>query len=239
MTDSLVVDPARLKAAGTTIRDQVMPTAPPPMSAPGSDPVSAAINVTMPIIESPVIEGLPDVQAALTNTGSKIITAADRYAETDQLLGENVGAVQFLASGAPAAKDEAAAQAPPPAATRQLGAETADKDKDKDKDKKVKPGFDPATMASGLGQMTGMLGQFGGMGSGLMSSAQGAMGGMGAGSSGAKLADDTTKAPDAPADQAQLVNDTKAGDGAARGDQASEAAPTQAGSSADSRSRPV
>ena len=97
MTDSLVVDPARLKAAGIALRDQVLPASPPPISATGSDSVSAAINETLPIIESPVVDGLPDVQTALTNTASKIVTAADMYAETDQLLGEHVGTVEFLA----------------------------------------------------------------------------------------------------------------------------------------------
>ena len=51
MTDSLVVDPARLKAAGIALRDQVLPASPPPISATGSDSVSAAINETLPIIE--------------------------------------------------------------------------------------------------------------------------------------------------------------------------------------------
>jgi hypothetical protein len=232
MTESLKVDPSLLATSGAKLRDQVFPTAPPPISAPGTDSVSAAINVTMPIIETPVINGLRDAKVALPNTGTKIAAAADVYQQTDQKLGQQLSQVQFATASE---KKPVAATGP----RALLGDDKKDdKDKGKDDKSKVKP-FDPATMASGLGQMTGMLGQFGGMGSGLMSSAQGAMGGMGAGSSGAKLADDTTKAPDAPADQAQLVNDTKAGDGAARGDQASEAAPTQAGSSADSRSRPV
>src|ERR1700753_4026180 len=126
MTESLIVDPARLKAAGAILRDQVLPTAPPPISATGGDPVSAAINVTMPIIESPVIDGLPEVQAALTNTGTKIIAAADRYAETDQLLGENAGAVQCLAADKQQPAGDATEQPATAAAPRQLGAESTD-----------------------------------------------------------------------------------------------------------------
>jgi hypothetical protein len=228
MTESLVVDPARLKAAGATIRDQVMPTAPAPISAPGSDPVSAAINVTMPIIESPVIEGLPDVQAALTNTGTKIVTAADRYAETDQRLGENVSTVQFLAAGAPEAKDEAAEQAPPPAASRQLGAAADDKDKKADDKPDKKPVPTPQTNANqiaAMAQAAQPLTQ--GMQS-MMSSMQSL--GQNAGASPAKLADDTkkddTQSTEDPA--AQLVDATsKEPGGAASGKQGSGSAPVQ------------
>jgi hypothetical protein len=228
MTESLVVDPARLKAAGATIRDQVMPTAPSPMSAPGSDPVSAAINVTMPIIESPVTEGLPGVQAALTNTGSKIVTAADRYAETDQLLGEHVGAVQFLAAGAPESKGDAAEQAPPAGAGRQLGVETAEKDKKTDdkSDKKLQPSA-PSNInqLSAMAQAAQPLTQ--GMQS-MMSSMQGLGGNSGA--SPAKLAGDTkkddTNTPDESAAQLVDATTTDAG-GAATGEQGSGSAPVR------------
>src|ERR1700755_686725 len=108
MTESLVVDPARLKANGIAVRDQILPAAPPPISATGTDSVSAAINVTMPIIESPVAAGLPDAQPALTNTGSKIVPAAEMYAQTDQLLGEHVAKVQLLATAEPAGTEQPA-----------------------------------------------------------------------------------------------------------------------------------
>jgi ESX secretion-associated protein EspJ len=233
MTESLVVDPARLKSAGTTIRDQVLPTAPAPISAAGSDPVSAAINVTMPIIESPVTDGLRDVQAALTNTGSKIVTAADRYAETDQLLGEHVSTVQFLAASAQQPAGDATEKSATAPASRQLGAETADKKTDPTGDKKPDKTPQPAAQTnlnqlSALTQAAQPLTQ--GMQS-MMSSMQGMQGMGNTCASPAKLADDTkkddTKSPDEPA--AQLVDATTPdADGAASGKQGSGSAPVQA-----------
>jgi hypothetical protein len=226
MTESLVVDPARLKANGIAVRDQVLPAAPPPISATGTDSVSAAINATMPIIESPVIAGLPDVQAALTNTGSKIVTAAEMYARTDQLLGEHVAEVQFLATAEPAGTDQPARAA----ATKLLSAETTDKkNDDKTPDKKPQPAA-PSNLnqLSGLAQAAQPLTQ--GMQT-IMQSAQQAGGGMGnAGAAPAKLADDTKKDDtQKPADESRLVDaTTKDADGAASGTQGSGSAPVQA-----------
>ncbi|WAJ45182.1 hypothetical protein OK015_01235 [Mycobacterium sp. Aquia_216] len=229
MTESLVVDPARLKTNGIAVRDQVLPAAPPPISATGADSVSAAINQTMPIIESPVITGLPDVQAALTNTGSKIVTAAEMYAQTDQLLGEHVAKVQFLATAEPAGTDPPARAAAP----RLPGAETTDKNDDKTPDKKPDKKPQPAA-PSNLNQLAGLtqaaqpLTQ--GM-QGLMQSVQQAGGGMGnAGAAPAKLADDTKKdGTQEPADESRLVDaTTKDADGAASGKQGSGSAPVQA-----------
>jgi hypothetical protein len=226
MTESLVVDPARLKAGGITVRDQVLPAPPPPISATGADSVSAAINETLPIIESPVVSGLPDVQAALTNTGSKIVTAADRYAETDQLLGEHVGKVQFLAAREPAGT--ASATAP-----KLLGAQTTDKKTpDKKEDKKPRPAA-PSNLdqLSNLTQAAQPLTQ--GM-QGIMQGVQQFSGGMGnTGAAPAKLADDTKrddtqKPDDLPTGESQLVDATTTdADGAAAGRQGSGSAPVQ------------
>lgn len=181
MTESLVVDPARLKAAGVALRDQVLPAPPPPMAATGTDSMSAAINETLPIIESPVVDGLPDAQTALINTGSKIATAADMYAETDQLLGEHVGAVQFLT-----ARDQSATGA----VSALLGAETADK-----------TGGATAGRPAQLSAMTQATQPVTQALQTVTSSVQQATGGMGsAGAAPAKPADDTnpedTKEPD-------------------------------------------
>lgn len=118
MTESLIVDPSRLTEAGAMLKALRFPTAPGPIVAPGTDVVSAAINETLPVIESPVIEGLPAVGALVTRTGSSIVAAAGIYAEADQALSEHVDDVRFLsaarkvagpaASGAPSrlAKDD-------------------------------------------------------------------------------------------------------------------------------------
>jgi hypothetical protein len=232
MTESLVVDPARLKASGIKLRDQVLPAAPAAISAPGSDSVSAAINVTMPIIESPVVDGLSDVQAALTNTGSKIVAAADRYAETDQLLGEHVGTVQFSAAREQPPTGAATDQPASGPASRRLGAETGDKKTDDTPDKKPDKTPSPAIptnpdQAAAMAQAAQPLTQ--GMQS-IMSGMQQFSGGMGNTGSSAKLADDTQKgdttSPDeSPTDAAQLVDATTKG--AESGQQGSGSAPVQ------------
>ncbi|OBA61397.1 hypothetical protein A5647_11355 [Mycobacterium sp. 1100029.7] len=217
MTESLVVDPARLKAAGITVRDQKLPTPPPPMAVTGADSVSAAINVTMPIIEAPVISSLPKAEAALSNTGSKIVTAADRYAETDQLLGEHVAKVQFQTDHRPVpglGQSSASTAA-------LLGAPSTDKKPDdksgKDTDDKPRP-----VTPTNFGQLSAMTQAAQPLTQGLqsvMSSAQQA-GGMGnTGAPASKLADET-KQGDAEKDEsssgeAQLIDETtRAGAGA-------------------------
>jgi hypothetical protein len=236
MTESLVVDPARLKAAGVTLRDQVLPVPPPPISATGSDSVSTAINETLPIIESPMVDGLPDAQTALTNTGSKIVTAADMYAETDQLLGEHVGTVQFLAARDQQPAGAATEQTVSATAGQLLGAEAADKTSDDTADKKANPTPSQA-VPTNLNQLSAMTQATQPVTQGLqtvMSSVQQATGGMGnAGAPPAKLADDTknddTEKPDeSTTGDAQLVDATaEGGNGAAAGGQGSGSVPVQ------------
>jgi hypothetical protein len=236
MTDSLVVDPARLKAAGITLRDQVLPASPPPISATGSDSVSSAINQTLPIIESPVVDGLPDAQTAVTNTGSKIVAAADMYAETDQLLGEHVGTVQFLAARGQQPAGAATEQPVSATAGQLLGTETADEKSDETATTSA------AAVTTNLNQLSAMTQASQPVTQGLqsmMSSVQQMTGGMGtAGASPAKLADDTksddtkkddTKKPDeSTTGDAQLVEaTTEDSGGAAAGRQASGSVPVQ------------
>jgi hypothetical protein len=203
------------------------------MSASGADSVSAAINVTLPIVESPVVKGLPEIQAALINTGSKIVTAADRYAETDQLLGEHLGKVQFLAAREPAATEQPASAA----AGQRLGAEKTDKKTDdKTPDKKDDKKSHPA-VPNNLDQLAAMTQAAQPMAQGMQSIMQGVQqsaGGMGnTGAAPAKLADDTkkddTKKPDgSPTGETHLVDaTTKDADGATSGTQGSGSAPVQ------------
>lgn len=95
MPEHLIVDPFHLELAGATLQSQMLPEPPPPLTATGADAVSEAINVTMPMIEAPVTEGLPAAQAAITATGSKIAAAARMYTETDKKLGNQLGQAQF------------------------------------------------------------------------------------------------------------------------------------------------
>jgi hypothetical protein len=100
MARPLVVDTSRLETAGITLESLVFPSPPPPIAAAGTDTASAAINATMPAIESPVLDGLPAVQAALRSTAANIATAAGIYAQADQTLGENLMRHRFTPSGA-------------------------------------------------------------------------------------------------------------------------------------------
>lgn len=94
MPEPLAVDPFFLERAGITLQSQVLPVPPPPIVAEGSDAASEAINVTMPIIEAPVNDGLPAAQVAIKATGSKLAAAARMYAETDQRLGKKLNQVR-------------------------------------------------------------------------------------------------------------------------------------------------
>lgn len=99
MAEPLAVDPARLIAAGSKLSELVFPEAPAPIAATGSDSVSAAINETMPGIESLVSDGLPGVTAALKRTATSMSTAADIYTKADQSLGEALQQYEFDSDG--------------------------------------------------------------------------------------------------------------------------------------------
>lgn len=99
MAEPLAVDPARLIAAGSKLAELVFPAPPAPIAAAGGDPVSAAINDTMPGIESLVSDGMPGVTAALKRTASSMSTAADIYAKADQALGDALTQYQFGGDG--------------------------------------------------------------------------------------------------------------------------------------------
>lgn len=99
MAEPLAVNPARLVAAGSKLAELVFPTLPPPLTATGSDPVSAAINETMPGIESLVSNGLPGVSAALKRTAASMTTAAQIYTQADQSLGDALAQYQFGSDG--------------------------------------------------------------------------------------------------------------------------------------------
>lgn len=203
------------------LRGLVFPLPPGPIVAPGADSVSAAVNATLPIIESPVIEGLSAVKAALTKTGSSIAAAAGMYADTDQRLGDHLTQVRFLAA--------ATEPAPGASAERPEGA-PVDQPTDGKKPSPAKPTPQPATPMPQLDQMTGAAGTLGSA----MQSMQGAMGSMqgmpGAGATPAQLADSSK-----PADPARPVDKTDeeekpgmAAEGAAPGSETSQGAPVAA-----------
>ncbi|KAA1251747.1 hypothetical protein F0Q45_02440 [Mycobacterium simiae] len=152
MTELLVVDPDCIESAGNKLQDLVLPVPRPQISATGTDPVSAAVNATMPIIESSVTDTLPTMQAALTRTGLDIATAAGMYVNTDRQLGELFGQVQFFGAGEDPVDRAMADRLASPASYRPIIAE--------------KPiGLEPTQQAGGtvaqVGHIAPRLGQFG------------------------------------------------------------------------------
>ncbi|MDT5138660.1 MAG: hypothetical protein QOD58_2922 [Mycobacterium sp.] len=99
MAEPLAVDPARLIAAASKLTELIFPTPPSPISVAGADSVSAAINETMPGIESLVTDGMPGVTAALKRTATSMGAAADVYAKADQSLGQALSQYGFGADG--------------------------------------------------------------------------------------------------------------------------------------------
>lgn len=87
MAEPLAVDPTGLSAAAAKLAGLVFPQPPAPIAVSGTDSVVAAINETMPSIESLVSDGLPGVKAALTRTASNMNAAGGRLCEDRSVTG--------------------------------------------------------------------------------------------------------------------------------------------------------
>ncbi|MEY8013649.1 hypothetical protein [Mycobacterium servetii] len=212
----MIVDPARLETAGSALQALVFPVAPPRLVVGGRDALSAAIDETLPVVEAPVVDGLPAVKAALTRTGSSITAAAGIYAETDQRLSDHVSRVDFGATG----------QSRSTSARRSAGAAAEHPDDGET------PGAPEAPALQGLslpsmpqlgpltqhGQSVGMAGY---TAQSVLQSTQGAVSSMPGGSATpAQLSGSTTPEPPADDDEAHA-------DGAGPGARASETVPDQ------------
>ncbi|MCV7352739.1 hypothetical protein [Mycobacterium parmense] len=210
-----MVDPARLETAGATLRKLALPAPPPRIVVDGTDSMSSAINATLPIVESPVIEGLPAVQAVLRRTGDNIVAAAEIYAETDQQLSGHVNRVEFVrtartisgASSTAALRDGTGDEPPdaPPAEGEIPGT--------------PQPGAS-LPRADRLAQYGQLAGTAGFAAQSAMQSAQGATGGIAGGAATPAQLDDTESPA---ADQAEMVDQIDQADG----EGASESVPVQ------------
>ncbi len=127
MAEPLIVESARLHAAGARLQELQFPDPPPAPAPAGSDAVSVAIGETLPIIEAPVLEGLPKVKAALDRSASNLVAAAQVYSDTDGKLGAYVSGGRTNSAG-----DENGAgprshlSAAPPARDTQLSGDPGD-----------------------------------------------------------------------------------------------------------------
>jgi hypothetical protein len=99
MAEPLAVDPARLIAAASKLTELAFPAPPSPMAVTGADSISAAINQTMPGIESLVTDGLPGVTASLKRTATSMGVAGDIYTKADQALGDALSQFGFGGDG--------------------------------------------------------------------------------------------------------------------------------------------
>lgn len=111
MAEKLSVDPALLQAAATRLEELTYPAPLSPFYLPARDPVSAAIDETLPVIEAPVINGLPAIKAANTRTGSRLAVAASIYADTDRRLADYLSQLEVSSTS----------QTRPPAVSRLPG----------------------------------------------------------------------------------------------------------------------
>jgi len=93
--EPLSVDTSGLHAAAGVLGDLDVPAPPKPFAVTGTDAMSTAINEVLPIIEAPVIDGLPVAGSALLKTASDMATAADRYDATDRASAGDIAAPQF------------------------------------------------------------------------------------------------------------------------------------------------
>ena len=215
MTEPLIVDPARLETAGSALQTLAFPAAPPRLVVGGTDALSAAIDETLPVVEAPVVDGLPAVRAALTRTGSSITAAAGIYAETDQRLSEHVSRVPFTATGE--VRSSSARRAKTAAAEQSDDVETPAAPESPAPPGLSLPSMPPIGPLAQYGQTAGIAGS---TAQSVMQSAQGAMSGMPGGPAAPAQLSDSTE-PERPGDDdAEAV-----ADGAAPGGRTSESAP--------------
>lgn len=99
----LRVDPEMLQQLGAQLETSARALPDPPERFPvtGADAISAAIAAKLPALETPIIEGLPAVKEAATQTAQNIQTAAARYLGTDADLAAEYEKHRFDQTGAP------------------------------------------------------------------------------------------------------------------------------------------
>ena len=95
MTRPLSIDLELVREGGFGLLDQAgnLPLAPPPFTPPGgTDPLSTAITGEVPVAEGPILAEMPTVKAGATDTATKVVSAADTYERTDEMLGRRIEA---------------------------------------------------------------------------------------------------------------------------------------------------
>ncbi len=114
MTRPLSIDLELVREGGFGLLDQAgnLPLAPPPFTPPGgTDPLSTAITGEVPLAEGPILAEMPTVKAGATDTATKVVSAADTYERTDEMLGRRIEARNQ--TGTATAENAASSQANP------------------------------------------------------------------------------------------------------------------------------
>jgi len=114
MTRPLSIDLELVREGGLGLLDQAgnLPLAPPPFTPPGgTDPLSTAITGEVPLAEGRILAEMPTVKAGATDTATKVVSAADTYERTDEMLGRRIEARNR--TGAATAENTASCQPNP------------------------------------------------------------------------------------------------------------------------------
>lgn len=145
MTEPLIVDPSRLASASETLVAAAgnIPVMPPPLSVPGTDPLSMAVAQGAVAVEAPMA-ALPEIKTAATTTATNVGIAAQRYTATDAALAERAAAHRFEPAGT-STPGGAPGSAAPAAGAATAGVATAGS----------APAPGAAAKAGGLSQMMG------------------------------------------------------------------------------------
>lgn len=125
--DVLRVDTDLLSQLGSQLETsaRALPEPPAPFAVTGQDAISQAIAAKLPSLETPIIEGLPAVKQAASETAANIVSAAGKYQTTDAELAAAYEKHQFdQAAGAAGAGGGAGAGATGAGATGVGGAGT-------------------------------------------------------------------------------------------------------------------
>ena len=123
--EPLYIDTDAVRAGGNEMLTAAEGLQPAPAAAPltGSDPLSMRIIGEVPSIQAPIVFGIPLLKEDAVKTATGVKDAADRYEQTDEMLGKRIeeqaqmpggpgapGAGGAGAGGAGAAQNAAASQ---------------------------------------------------------------------------------------------------------------------------------
>jgi hypothetical protein len=122
--EPLRIDIDAVRAGGNEMLSGTAGLEMPPAFTPptGSDPLSTRITIEVPSAEGPIVVELPAIKADATKTAENIVSAANRYEQADQLLGQRIEQAQMPSgNGAPGIGGTGGAGGAPNAGAAQAG----------------------------------------------------------------------------------------------------------------------